>query len=388
MHCGAFQLRQGLFHGSTFPIYNSFMLSLSDLTIVIPFSIPDADQLPFLVEGNAMPLLKQIIRRIGEYHAVVESDMFSPGIAYERWLAQQLGLSRLPQASFLLAASDEIDMQRSGLGWAALQPVHLHIALDHLVLTAPEKLNLTVEESQALFEVAQPILAELSSRVLAPTPTYWYIGDEQVNDMVWCSPNRAVGRDINMWMPYGNKGKRWRQLHNEIQMLWHDHPVNQARLTRGVLPVNALWLFGTGALPVLPLDFPFDYIFANDPLLLGIGKLAYKSITKLSDNFDQAFTCLSQSKQNFPNKHTLVWLDALIAPALQQDWSAWLSIFSDLERFWLHPAYQALCQQQVQRLTLVFMSEQGCLTLMPKASDRWKFWRHQEISSLFGHLTI
>lgn len=362
------------------------MLSLSDLTLVIPFSIPDADQLPFLMEGKAMPLLKQIIRRIGEYHAVAESDIFSPDIAYERWLAQQLGLTRLPQAPLLLACAGDIEAQQSGLGWAALQPVHLHTALDHLILTAPEKLNLSTEESQALFEVAQPILAELSSRVLVPTPTYWYIGDEQVNDVAWCSPNRAVGRDINMWMPYGNKGKRWRQLHNEIQMLWHDHPVNQARLTRGALPVNALWLFGTGTLPALPLAFPFDYIFADDPLLSGIGKLAHTPTGKLPDNYEQAYTYLSQSEHNSLNMQTLVWLDALIAPALQQDWSAWLSIFSDLERSWLHLAYQALSQQHVQRLTFVFMSEQGCLTLMPKASDRWKFWRHREISSLFWHL--
>ena len=364
------------------------MLDLPDLTIVIPFSIPDADQLPLLIEGKAVPLLKIIIRRIGAYHAAVESDISSRDIACERWLAQQLGLARLPQASLLLASTADMEAQQYGLGWTALQPVHLHTALDHLVLTAPGKLNLSAEESQALFEVAQPILSELSSRVLAPTPSHWYIGDEQVQDVVWCSPNRTVGRDIDMWMPYGPEGKRWRQLHNEIQMLWHDHPVNQARLVRGDLPVNALWLFGSGKIAQLPLTFPFESIFANDPLLSGIGKLTHQSVTKLPDNFEKMYTYLSRSELNRSNMQTLVWLDALIAPALQQDWSVWLSIFSELEQSWLCPAYQALCQQHVQRLTFVLMSEQGCLTLVPKASDRWKFWRNQKISSVFSHLTV
>jgi hypothetical protein len=363
------------------------MLNLPDLTIVIPFAIPDADQLPLLTESKAIPLLKNIIRRIDAYHVALEANIFTPDVAYERWLAQQLGCVRLPQASLMLVGSGDIETQQYGLGWTALQPVHLHTALDHLVLTAPAKLNLAIEESQALFEVAQPILSELSSRVLAPTPALWYMGDEQVQDVLWCSPVRTIGRNIDMWMPSGTKGKLWRQLHNEIQMLWHEHPVNLARLNRGQLPVNALWLFGSGALPGLPLAFPFDYIFANDALLLGIGRSADKSVTKLPDNFQQMHTAWRQAQHPPLNSQMLVWLDALITPAIEQDGAVWLSTLAEYEQSWLYPAYQALCQRHLQRLRLVLMSEQGCLTLIPQASDRWKFWRQREISSVFTHLT-
>src|SRR5690606_29208261 len=31
---------------------------------------------------------------------------------------------------------------------------------------------------------------------------------------------------------------------NEVQMLWFDHPVNQARYQQGLVPINSLWLFG------------------------------------------------------------------------------------------------------------------------------------------------
>jgi hypothetical protein len=42
--------------------------------------------------------------------------------------------------------------------------------------------------------------------------------------------------------------KKWRQMQNEIQMIWHDHPVNAARMERGELPINSVWLQGVGSL--------------------------------------------------------------------------------------------------------------------------------------------
>src|SRR5690606_4093503 len=42
------------------------------------------------------------------------------------------------------------------------------------------------------------------------------------------------------------EGRPWRRLVNELQMLWFDHPVNQAREARGLRPVNSVWLYGGG----------------------------------------------------------------------------------------------------------------------------------------------
>ncbi|MFX8047684.1 hypothetical protein ABTK64_20425, partial [Acinetobacter baumannii] len=61
-------------------------------------------------------------------------------------------------------------------------------------------------------------------------------------------PQRATGHNIDIWMHKGEQERAWRKFQNEIQMTWYDHPVNQAREARGLLPVNSVWLFGQGAL--------------------------------------------------------------------------------------------------------------------------------------------
>jgi hypothetical protein len=63
------------------------------------------------------------------------------------------------------------------------------------------------------------------------------------------------------WIPSSAQASRLRRLQNEMQMLLYTHPVNDARLQRGAVPINSFWLSGTGALPVeytpaLPQDPP------------------------------------------------------------------------------------------------------------------------------------
>lgn len=365
------------------------MICSPSLTIVLPFSIPMMDYLSTLENHPLMlPKLKKIIQYIDQYSSVYKSDIFCHDVSHERWLAHMLGLSQLPHAALLLASEKNMNEEQMRLGWAVLQPVHLHVALDHLVLDFHEKLNLTTDEAYCLFEVARPILESLSSRLLAPTPMHWYIGDEQISMLRLCSPLRTVGRNIDLWVPYGTEGRIWRKLQNEIQMLWHDHPVNQARIERGDLPINGIWLFGSGSLPQLPLSFPFSSIFSNNPLLLGISKLAHKKIAALPYHFDDIYADSQQLENDDSDLSTLIWFDDLISPATQQDWTVWLKLFSEIEHNWLEPAYRALCRRHLKQLTLVLMSEQGWLTLIPKANDWWKFWRRRDWVKLLSQVAV
>jgi len=51
---------------------------------------------------------------------------------------------------------------------------------------------------------------------------------------------------VHDFMPAGRDGARIRSLMNEIQMLLHEHPVNQGRERARLLPVNGWWLWGFG----------------------------------------------------------------------------------------------------------------------------------------------
>ena len=59
--------------------------------------------------------------------------------------------------------------------------------------------------------------------------------------------------------------KRWHSILNEIQMVLHEHPVNEAREGRGEPPVNSVWLWGAGPMPG-DVDAPFQSVSANDPI--------------------------------------------------------------------------------------------------------------------------
>jgi hypothetical protein len=50
-------------------------------------------------------------------------------------------------------------------------------------------------------------------------------------------------------MPAGDAGRPLRRLQQEMQMLLYTHPVNEARVQDGRLPVNSFWASGAGALP-------------------------------------------------------------------------------------------------------------------------------------------
>ena len=62
--------------------------------------------------------------------------------------------------------------------------------------------------------------------------------------MRWSSargaPGAVAGEDIDRFLPAGRDGKAWHAVMNEVQMLFHDHPVNVAREARGI-PVPDCW---------------------------------------------------------------------------------------------------------------------------------------------------
>jgi hypothetical protein len=68
--------------------------------------------------------------------------------------------------------------------------------------------------------------------------------------------------------PEGPDARSWRRLLTEVQMRWHDSPVNAAREARAQRAVNALWLHGGGAWTALPVR-PFAAVAGDDPVLRG-----------------------------------------------------------------------------------------------------------------------
>ena len=74
----------------------------------------------------------------------------------------------------------------------------------------------------------------------------WRVHAEFPEHAWLASPGAVQGKDMGDWWPTETHWKTWRRLLNEIQMCWHEHPVNIERQQAGEPEINGLWLYGGG----------------------------------------------------------------------------------------------------------------------------------------------
>ena len=184
-------------------------------------------------------------------------DEYTLSPPHERALATAHGWhghdGRWPWAA-LHASADGIDTAQRP--WGLLTPVHWHVGREHISLADPSALDLSADESRVLFDAVRPLFDEdgAGTSLAWAAPMRWYLAHEHLADLPCASIDRVIGRNVDLWLrgdPQASAEQlarvRWvRRLQNEVQMLLHQHPVNEAREARGALPVNSFWLSGCG----------------------------------------------------------------------------------------------------------------------------------------------
>lgn len=163
---------------------------------------------------------------------------------HERWLRARFGL----EPDRAVAAWSALADGHEQADWR-LDPVHLHVGRDHLVLTDPARLSLAAEDARALADAIAPLFADEGLVLDADAGARWYL-----RELDPARPLRlrtrsmlgALGRNIDAWMPVGDDARRWRRLVNEVQMTWYAHSVNARRESSGLPAVNSLWIEGRG----------------------------------------------------------------------------------------------------------------------------------------------
>lgn len=207
--------------------------------------------------------------------AVADSLQTTPtqGLPHERFL---LG-DAVPAAPFALLGLQGSAIDSNTI-LACIQPVHLHATRDHLVLMHPDHIQLTSAESAALIEEAKPLLQdEFKADVIAADPNHWFITPAHFASLATHSVDQAHGRNIDWWLPRdtveAGRARAWRKLQNEIQMLWHISPVNEARQAIGQPAINSIWISGIGSLGDLqaPNEIRLaSHIITDHAVLIGI----------------------------------------------------------------------------------------------------------------------
>lgn len=212
-------------------------------------------------EASAHTLRDLSLPHLGHLLTVLQPGRLDVGDEYtlspphERALAHGHGWQgsngRWPWAA-LHAQADGIDTGTQPCG--LLTPVHWHVGREHITLADPAALNLSADESHALFDAVQPLFDDDRCTLTWAAPLRWYLVHEHLADLPCASIDRVIGRNVDLWLrgdPQASSEQlarmRWvRRLQNEVQMLLHQNPVNSAREARGALPVNSFWLSGCG----------------------------------------------------------------------------------------------------------------------------------------------
>lgn len=345
---------------------------MTQLHLLLPFGLPPEELARDLLRELKTPALAMLLAR-ARRTAHRGIDGFSRALPHEILLAQVLGLGHHDtESSPALAAAAMRHFGLSGENgtWFIVQPVHLHIARDHLVLTDPRQLALSGTDARALFDTVKPLFDEYGCTLLYGDAQRWFLRADDWSALHTATPDAASGHNIDIWMPKGAHERDWRRLQNEVQMHWHGHAVNDAREMAGGKPVNSLWLWGAASVPFETNASVTSFVAQNSTNPFATA--AAKTVPAASVN-----DILRAAPQN-----GVLLLDELTGLALANAWAEWLAAFQQYEADWFAPLLDALQSGKLGRLEVTVSHDSAYATYAADISSLRKFWRTPSLAVL------
>jgi hypothetical protein len=245
-----------------------------------------------------------------------------------------------------------------------IDPVHLAAGREGLVLLDGNLFELTSEEAAGLAATIQPLLDKFAARIESPDPYRWYLHMQTAPDLHTTPLFDVAGRDIGPRLPRGSDQRDWHRLLNEIQMTLHEHPVNQARETRGVLTINSVWFWGMGMLPAIEQSRT-DMIFTDEPVARGMACAYGVTLQALPAGAVE----LLQGRS--PGNECLIVIDGAWRFSQYHDPGGWMEFIDWLESHWIAPLVKALQRGRVQSLSILTPGRGYSL----RRRHLWRFWR-------------
>lgn len=238
-------------------------------------------------------------------------------------------------------------------------PVHLRAERDMVMLVDASHLELSSEVADALVDSLNAHFEQDGLRFAAAAPSRWYLSLPLPPDIATSPLSSAAGRNIDPLLPRGGDALTWHRWFNEIQMLFHSHPVNAAREAAGHPTINSVWFWGGGTLPDT-VSGAFAGTWGEDPLLRGLAQAANLPWARAPAD---AGGWLSQASEG---RHVMVLGAPPVAPA---------GTAQHLEHAWFAPLLQALKERRLSTLVLLARTDDDSLRYELAGGDLWKFWR-------------
>lgn len=342
---------------------------MKQLTVAVPHSLIPPELANDLTRAYTAPALAMLLGRHAK-RTITTSEPDARVLPHEAWLVRHIARfgneTGADQPALAHAAMRALGVPAQDGYWFIVHPVHLALARTHMVLGDPRQLQLDHADARLLFDAAKPYFDEVGKTLLYGDANTWFMRADDWRAMRTASPDAAVGENLADWMPDGPAKREFRKLQNEVQMLWHAQPVNEARERRGLPPVNSFWMWGgsdaaPAALPELAESACLPWLSAlSVPALRGA----------------DAATVLARPAD------TIVVLGEALPAGKEADWSAWLMHMLQLEQQWFAPLLEALRSGQIGVLDLVLTSRTHTVTYTITKGALRKFWRSPSLQGL------
>lgn len=268
-------------------------------------------------------------------------------------------------AAAIMAAGDGLDAGQAA--WLRADPVHLSVEQDRLVLRDAQFLDLTHGEAQALCETLNAHFAPDNIEFVVADAQRWYIRLASMPEISTTPLSTVLGQDIHRHLPRGAEAMVWHRRYNELQMLLHDHPVNQAREQRGALPVNSVWWWGEGADSKAAAGY--TSLLGNDPLLRGLAAKTQTLQRALPKSADAWLASPPGAGEH------LILLDDLLRPWGYRLETEWREALARIESTWFAPLAAALACGTIKTIKISALTAQAQHIYTIDKRMLWRFWR-------------
>ena len=326
------------------------------MQLIVPYLFPPKRLLEAAAQDLRLPAFETLLARGRLANCAAEG--------VEAQICTALGIPR--QQDFPVAP---ITLQYDGgvagtAYWLRADPVHLRAMRDRIVLASSSELHLSQPEADALAQsISDHFGAAFSPQPLHPAR--WYLRLDQAPRLRTTPISLAVGCDIDPLLPQSDDAMMFRAQLNELQMLLFEHPVNQAREARGELPVNSLWLWGSGCLPAVPKPAILKTaraLFSNDADVAALGRFCGAEARPMPSLFSEGLLA----------ENNLIVLDQLKEAGQYGDAFGWREAISALERDWFEPL---LAHLRWHRAAERLVDPINGKSLSVSRWNCWKIWR-------------
>lgn len=278
----------------------------------------------------------------------------------EAWLCTAFGITDMAIAPVTLEADGVVPGKAA---WMRADPVYILLQREQMILQG--RLQLSADEAQALCASLNAHFAQEGLHFIAPHPQRWYVRMDELPDMRTLPLAQVAGHNVRKLLPQGADALRWNQLGNEIQMLFYEHAVNQAREARGEVPVNSVWFWGSGRRGAA-LSKPFSKVWGDSELAAAFAQVAEIPHAPL---LLQAMQCVAGESGGI----LVVW-EGLRTALQKGDLHAWRVSLQELEQRYIAPWLTALRRGHVARMVLHVPDEGVAQSYDLSCGAAWKIW--------------